>query len=676
MTNSLINLHTDITSNLIDEVDDDINQTTVELLLFYTVPTSFKNPINIFPSRKESYYPLEILLIAAACEGNNQLIDICLKELRNIDIDIQLNENLRNLIQNNLLQTYSLNQYGGTALWFACYYGHLNIVHKLIKYGNADVNLPNDKYQSPLHAAICQKHYDIIRYLVEQANAIIDETRHLFIALQTRNNDIIDYLLNQGCDPNTRLIDESTDSTYFALHYAICQIPSDITIIQTIFNYNADPTIVNEDNETALHVAVRCENEKSVREILHHKFEHNQRNKTNFTPLMLALENKNKNIIDHFYELYPRQNYIDELMLLACHWTFYERFDIFGNVSIAFQYFEQALQLQELNINIISLYDFYLFRNECQTIDELIMIRNNSTLMYIQGFLVCERLLRQRNEIHLLIPEFFKFYDIYYNSKEYDYCLSLLIHIYPLILLTKDISFNYWNMTCLQLIVDLLGILITQDNIRYIDKIMQTFQWIFDYSKSTWYASRSCLYVTYLLANDQITKENKYQLGQWIKQAVHRKYGYESENIFIYVLKRCLYEIDDPFFQQVSPLNVIRLLIHCDVNVNTFAYIDGRLYVKASLLHLIASSNDIDLAQSIIELLIASGTHTDCLDDQRRLPEQCAKHTKIRQLLHSKRSMSLKCQCTHLIIAQGIQYESYLSETLKKFILLHQFSIS
>ncbi|CAF1477737.1 unnamed protein product, partial [Adineta ricciae] len=83
--------------------------------------------------------------------------------------------------------------------------------------------------------------------------------------------------------------------------------------------------------------------------------------------------------------------------------------------------------------------------------------------------------------------------------------------------------------------------------------------------------------------------------------------------------------------------------------------------------------NDTDLTQSIIELLIASGTHTDCLDDQRRLPEQCAKHTKIRQLLHSKRSMSLKCQCTHLIISQEIQYESYLSETLKKFILLHQF---
>ncbi|CAF1687769.1 unnamed protein product, partial [Adineta ricciae] len=186
-------------------------------------------------------------------------------------------------------------------------------------------------------------------------------------------------------------------------------------------------------------------------------FQHNQRNKQNLTPLMLALENKNKNIIDLFYQFYSRQNYIDELMLLACHWTFYERFDIFGNGSIAFQYFEQALQLQELNVNIAPSYDFYLFRNECRTIDELKVIRNNSALMYIQGFLVCERLLRQRNEIHLLIPEFFKLYDIYYDSKEYDYCLSLLIYIYPLTLLSKGISFTYWNITCLQLIVDLIG---------------------------------------------------------------------------------------------------------------------------------------------------------------------------------------------------------------------------
>jgi hypothetical protein len=89
-------------------------------------------------------------------------------------------------------------------------------------------------------------------------------------------------------------------------------------------------------------------------------------------------------------------------------------------------------------------------------------------------------------------------------------------------------------------------------------------------------------------------------------------------------------------------------------------------------LHLVANTYNVDDAQPIIEILIAAGAHTDCLDYQGLLPEQRAGSIEIKKLLHSKRSRSLKCQCAHLIISKGFNYESYLPKHLKDFILLHQ----
>jgi aspartate-semialdehyde dehydrogenase len=71
-------------------------------------------------------------------------------------------------------------------------------------------------------------------------------------------------------------------------------------------------------------------------------------------------------------------------------------------------------------------------------------------------------------------------------------------------------------------------------------------------------------------------------------------------------------------------------------------------------------------------MLIAAGAHTDCLDDQGFLSEERAENNEIRKLLHSKRSISLKCQCTRLIISEGINYESNLPNNLKNFILMQQ----
>lgn len=70
--------------------------------------------------------------------------------------------------------------------------------------------------------------------------------------------------------------------------------------------------------------------------------------------------------------------------------------------------------------------------------------------------------------------------------------------------------------------------------------------------------------------------------------------------------------------------------------------------------------------------MIEAGTHTNCRDDQRMLPEERTEHIQLKEYLHSKRSILLKCQCAHLIISSGNNYDLYLRENLKNFILIHQ----
>ena len=167
------------------------------------------------------------------------------------------------------------------------------------------------------------------------------------------------------------------------MHYAVkCDNP-DLSIIKTLLEHGGDPTFRDEHNQTALHIAIQYGHEEILKEILHYKLTHDQRDNDNRTPLMLAIIINRTNIINLLYEMLPRQQYIDELMLLACHYALENRFDFVATNPLAFIYFEQALRLQQPNSNAIPC-DIYQFRRECQTTDELTTIRYNSELMYIQ----------------------------------------------------------------------------------------------------------------------------------------------------------------------------------------------------------------------------------------------------------------------------------------------------
>ncbi|CAF4754928.1 unnamed protein product [Rotaria sp. Silwood2] len=107
-------------------------------------------------------------------------------------------------------------------------------------------------------------------------------------------------------------------------------------------------------------------------------------------------------------------------------------------------------------------------------------------------------------------------------------------------------------------------------------------------------------------------------------------------------------------------------MIQCGANVNAVCR-----YFKERPLHFIAKCLDIDIARPIIELLLVQGAHTDCVDDQGRLPHDLASEPSVKELLRTARRLSLKCRCAQVIISTKMNYRNRLSSNLVAFVRLH-----
>lgn len=92
---------------------------------------------------------------------------------------------------------------------------------------------------------------------------------------------------------------------------------------------------------------------------------------------------------------------------------------------------------------------------------------------------------------------------------------------------------------------------------------------------------------------------------------------------------------------------------------------------KSTPLHLIARIYDMDVANTVIRLLLDANAHTDYTDYEGCTPEDCARTLEIKELLRNNRKLSLKCRCANLINLQNVPYENYLSSNLIAFVQMH-----
>lgn len=214
---------------------------------------------------------------------------------------------------------------------------------------------------------------------------------------------------------------------------------------------------------------------------------------------MLAIEMDLTEMVDLFYQYLPRQQYIDEFMLVACKCAINPDFLLTSVDPMALRYFEQALEMHEPQSQATPV-QAYQFRRECQTTADLSAIRFNAEFMFIQGLLVYERLLSERDEIPLLMPELFKLSNHYHSMSEYYKSLFVLLHIYSFIQSSQDHRMRDWCSEYVTAIGTWFETLLsTHETLEHVDKIVQALAHAFDTTAlSSYQEGLLCLYAAYV----------------------------------------------------------------------------------------------------------------------------------------------------------------------------------
>lgn len=332
---------------------------------------------------------------------------------------------------------------GRTALWYACRMGNLKVAQILVEDGHASIN----------------------------------KCGVLIVAAQNGHEDVVEYLLIRGCDPNRR----AKNYNERALHAASRQ--NHLRIVRLLLEYGADPNILDYKERTALDYAIYKKHLEIAELLINHLDGQFIMNQTGVTPLMLATRCNNRPIMNLLSNILPDQQIVEELALLACNYIIYS---VANKRRQAYGYFEQLLSRTVPNYNNASC-EAYEFQKECQTLNELALIRNDDNAMRMYALLVSERLLLDRGEIRHLISMINKQSDKYKVHRKFQRCLQLRLHVYQILIQTQKNIRHYHQLyeESLRELMNILLILLRNENTVPFESFVLAWKWAIERANNT-----------------------------------------------------------------------------------------------------------------------------------------------------------------------------------------------
>ena len=161
-----------------------------------------------------------------------------------------------------------------TALHLACEHGRKNVTEYLLTRAKCNPNIQDFCRNTPLHVASRNGHPDCVKLIVEQSTVRVDpdlmnESKEtaLFIACEKGHKDIVEYLLTHAkCNPN---IKDKMGNTLLHIATPKGELEMLKLVIETSV-ISVDPDMVNNDKQTALHIA--CKN--GHRDIVEYTLKH------------------------------------------------------------------------------------------------------------------------------------------------------------------------------------------------------------------------------------------------------------------------------------------------------------------------------------------------------------------------------------------------------------------
>ncbi|CAF2704452.1 unnamed protein product [Rotaria sp. Silwood2] len=542
--------------------------------------------------------------------------------------------------------------HNATALWCALDRAHFTVAQNLISLGKA--NVKNGPTHSLLIDAIIRNRFDIVRFLIENGYADVNETTirglnknsGLLIAAAHDNTEIMAYLIEKGAS------------------------------IDYITTYHRN---------TPLSTAVIKRHLASVKLLCKAGASTSVKNRYGQTPLTLAAESGRLDIMNALLEYNHDETIFDDLELFAASYLAFDNFIGPHESEKMLNILRQSIQ-SRLLFNIpknvaepIAAYDFY---KECQSIDELNQIEHDNNRLYIEALLIRERILKPRKSLSLFTPLLDRVI-LLVEKKEFDRGLHLAFHTFHL----------YQQMrldTNLHRFVWIFCRILTANVPFPVDHFLKACNLIFEPSQqkpgdaNLNNALFLVIIASKVLKQTTLSNTDRRSIVEWIRQLCCQRRTTPRGQTLLHL------SVDPQTNHNITyrQVDIRPIIVFPNLAATKLLLTYGKQWVDVNAtdailddtaLHLVSRSSKQDTnadSLTIIKVLLNEGAHVDCMNENGQTPLAVAKQSQIQNLLQSKQSPPrLKCLCTRLVVDQKLDYERLwpVQTHLYSFILLHDY---
>ncbi|CAF1198744.1 unnamed protein product [Didymodactylos carnosus] len=428
---------------------------------------------------------------------------------------------------------------------------------------------------------------------------------------------------------------------------------------------------------TALHAAA-AENHLLIVQCLTKNGAIINKNSKGLTPLSEAAMNLNLSIVDYFTDdtlnLFSQLQCIEAFELLATSYAGY--FVDNSNIEKIYEYLLKAMQLRYSDPNkpilkiVLPPSEMYENHIECNTLEELKLIQFNVDSLFMETFVVRERILGSQHEA--LIPNLLYIGAVYADQKKFDRCFSLWLRALDVKKSNSELKID-----------DFLRFAGVFDEMYHEDGgdfpfnvYMVVLRNIIQELISMKYKSKSfnlltVLYLIVIIAKVMILKttNEKIEICNLIYHL--NSYNFKTDNGST-LLHLCVNEN--------TPVNTIHFKFPCSFGakllIDNGADVNAVDRVGNTPLHIIARSDECTNENrnemlTIVSDLIHNDAHIDTVNDDGQTPLDCAQVEQMRLILRSQTKLSLKCITARTVIMLDLNYSKHLSKALIDFVKLH-----
>jgi len=284
------------------------------------------------PSSVIFFFTKPITPLSIACENGD--LEVVIELLKHVDINRSIASINEDLEENNSLYTYEY----GSALWYACRYGHIRLVRYLLQNG-ASIQYKNSEYGSIYIAAAIfgstRILKEILTYVPTHLYGALDFPNEmgvtpLICASYYNNIEMVKFLLTHGVNPMERntngvssymwaskhksyelmeLLEQAGGGDYTGVNwnaFFAAASKGDINLLDYFLRRGVDINIkLNDTGESAIHLCAKEGHTSAVKYLYEHGANINSKNYIDYTPLALSIINGHAATFEYIISL-PR----------------------------------------------------------------------------------------------------------------------------------------------------------------------------------------------------------------------------------------------------------------------------------------------------------------------------------------------------------------------------------